>query len=86
MFDSYASEDKVELEEEPLPDDTAVLLGWKCGIGKFKGKTWGYLVSHHEPEIRKLLKWSKLEERTREIIIRVLDAYHEWRQEQAASK
>lgn len=77
MFSSYASEEKVRLEA-PLPDDVNVLLKWKCSIGKFKGLTYGYCAAHYYEGLKQLLTWVKLDERTREIIIRVLAAYDAW--------
>lgn len=77
-FSSYASEPTVFVEEPPLPDDVEVLLGWKCSVGKYKGQTYGYVVTHDAEFLRKLLKWSKLEPRSRDLITRVLEAFDVW--------
>lgn len=79
-FAEYEALPAVIVAPDPLPEDVSVLLKWTVPFGKYKGQTYGYVVTHDDGWLRKLLGWKKLEGRSRDVVARVLDEYDAWKQ------
>lgn len=91
LFDAYEVTrlDKTTDDWKVELPSVSTLMKWnwpKFGKYRDSGKTFGEVVFSDYNYVTYLLKWPKLDARTRAILEAIIEVYEEWRGQKAAAK